>query len=64
MVDLGSLVLLMSIFGPKVAIAYVIFGLIIAVIAIIFYNYFTARLERYIEQYNMGIPGGSDEATD
>ena len=32
MVDLGSLVLLMSIFGTKVAILYVIFGLIIAVI--------------------------------
>lgn len=32
MVDLGSLVLLMSIFGSKVAIAYVIIGLIIAVI--------------------------------
>ena len=32
MVDLGSLVLLMSIFGSKVAIIYVIVGLIIAVI--------------------------------
>ena len=32
MVDLGSLVLLMSIFGAKVAILYVIFGLVIAVI--------------------------------
>lgn len=31
MVDLGSLVLLMSIFGGKVAIVYVIFGLIVAV---------------------------------
>ncbi len=32
MVDLGSLVLLMSIFGAKVAILYVIFGLAIAII--------------------------------
>lgn len=32
MVDLGSLVLLMSIFGAKVAVLYVLFGLIIAVI--------------------------------
>lgn len=32
MVDLGSLVLLMSIFGVKIAIAYVVVGLIIAVI--------------------------------
>lgn len=31
MVDLGSLVLLMSIFGAKVAIVYVVFGLVIAV---------------------------------
>lgn len=32
MVDLGSLVLLMSIFGSKIAIVYVIFGLVIAVV--------------------------------
>ena len=32
MVDLGSLVLLMSIFGAKVAIVYVILGLVIAVV--------------------------------
>lgn len=32
MVDLGSLVLLMSIFGVKVAIVYVVFGLVIAVV--------------------------------
>ena len=32
MVDLGSLVLLMSIFGAKVAVIYVVFGLIVAVI--------------------------------
>lgn len=32
MVDLGSLVLLTSIFGAKVAVAYVVFGLVIAVI--------------------------------
>ncbi len=32
MVDLGSLVLLMSIFGAKVAVIYVVFGLLIAVL--------------------------------
>ena len=32
MVDLGSLVLLMSVFGARVAVAYVILGLVIAVI--------------------------------
>ncbi|MDO5026577.1 MAG: permease [Tissierellia bacterium] len=31
MVDLGSLVLLMSIFGPKIAIAYMLVGLLIAI---------------------------------
>ena len=31
MVDLGSLVLLMSIFGARVAIAYVLLGLLVAV---------------------------------
>ena len=32
MVDLGSLVLLMSILGAKIAIVYVIVGLVIAVV--------------------------------
>ncbi len=32
MVDLGSLVLLMSIFGPKVAVVYVIVGLVVAIV--------------------------------
>lgn len=32
MVDLGSLILLMSIFGPKVAVVYVSLGLIVAII--------------------------------
>lgn len=51
MVDLGSLVLLMSIFGPKIAVLYVIFGLIIAVIGgtIIEKMY----MERYVEDFIM-----------
>ena len=32
MVDLGSLVLLMSIFGAKIAIVYVVVGLVIVVV--------------------------------
>ena len=32
MVDIGSLVLLMSIFGTKVAVVYVLLGLVIAVV--------------------------------
>ena len=51
MVDLGSLVLLMSIFGVKIAIAYVIVGLIIAVIGgtVIEKMY----MEKYVEDFIM-----------
>ena len=50
MVDLGSLVLLMSIFGTKVAILYVIFGLIIAVVGgtIIEKMHMEKHVERFI----------------
>lgn len=49
MVDLGSLVLLMSIFGSKVAIVYVIFGLIIAVIGGIIIQ--KLHMEKYVEEF-------------
>jgi len=49
MVDLGSLVLLMSIFGAKVAITYVIFGLIIAVIGGTIIE--KLHMERHIEEF-------------
>lgn len=49
MVDLGSLVLLMSIFGTKVAVAYVIFGLIIAVIGGTLIEKF--GMEKYVEEF-------------
>ena len=39
MVDLGSLILLMSIFGTKVAIIYVVVGLVIAVIGALIHNW-------------------------
>ena len=51
MVDLGSLVLLMSIFGPKVAIIYVILGLIIAVIGGTLIEKF--HMEKYVESFIM-----------
>ncbi len=51
MVDLGSLVLLMSIFGPKVAIIYVILGLIIAVIGGTLIEKF--HIEKYVESFIM-----------
>ena len=49
MVDLGSLVLLMSIFGTKVAFAYVIVGLIIAVIGGSLIE--KLHMEKYVEDF-------------
>ena len=49
MVDLGSLVLLMSIFGAKIALAYVVFGLIIAVIGGSLIE--KMHMERYVEDF-------------
>ena len=49
MVDLGSLVLLMSIFGWKVAIVYVVLGLVIAVAGGTLIE--KLRLEKYVEEY-------------
>ena len=51
MVDLGSLVLLMSIFGIKIAVAYVIVGLIIAVIGGIVIE--KMHMEKYVETFIM-----------
>lgn len=49
MVDLGSLVLLMSIFGAKVAIAYVVIGLVLAVVGGTLIEKF--HMEKYIEDF-------------
>lgn len=49
MVDLGSLVLLMSIFGWQVAVTYVVLGLVIAVVAGTVLDKF--RMERYMEAF-------------
>ena len=49
MVDLGSLMLLMSIFGYKVAIVYVIFGLIIAVIGGTLIE--KLKMDKYVEDF-------------
>ena len=49
MVDLGSLVLLMSIFGGKVAIVYVIVGLIVAVIGGTLLEKF--GMQKYVEDF-------------
>lgn len=49
MVDLGSLVLLMSIFGAKIAVIYVLMGLIIAVLGGTLIE--KMRMERYVEDF-------------
>lgn len=49
MVDLGSLVLLMSIFGSKIAVIYVLVGLIIAVAGGAVIE--KLHMEKYVEQY-------------
>ena len=49
MVDLGSIILLMSIFGAKTAIAYVVLGLIIAVIGGSLIE--KMHMERYVEDF-------------
>lgn len=49
MVDLGSLVLLMSIFGARVAVIYVALGLVIAVAGGTLMEHL--RMERYVEQF-------------
>lgn len=49
LVDLGSLILLMSIFGGKIAIAYVVVGLILAVIGGTLIEKF--GMEKYVEDF-------------
>lgn len=59
MVDLGSLVLLMSIFGWKVALIYVLFGLIVAVLggSLIEALHFENQIEEFIRNgKNIDLP--------
>lgn len=59
MVDLGALVLLMSIFGVKIATAYVILGLIIAIIGGTVLE--KLRMERYLEPFVKNMPNVETE---
>lgn len=54
MVDLGSLVLLMSIFGAKVAVLYVILGLVVAVIGGTLIE--KMHMEKYVEDFIKNAP--------
>ena len=49
MVDLGSLVLLMSIFGARIAVAYVVFGLVVAVTGGTIIE--KMHMEQYVEDF-------------
>jgi uncharacterized membrane protein YraQ (UPF0718 family) len=62
MVDLGSLVLLMSIFGVNVAVVYVLFGLVIAVIGGSLIE--KLHMEKYVEEFiTSAHPGSVDSVT-
>ena len=62
MVDLGSLVLLMSIFGIKVAVIYVVLGLVVAVIGGTIIE--KLHMERYVEPFILSAGSVDLEAPD
>ena len=62
MVDLGSLVLLMSIFGAKVAIIYVVVGLVIAVVGGTLIE--KMHMEKYVESFILSAGGVDIESPD
>ncbi len=62
MVDLGSLVLLMSIFGVRVAVVYVIVGLIIAVLGGTLIE--KLKMERYVESFILSANSVDIESPD
>lgn len=59
LVDLASLMILMSFFGAKIAIAYVVVGLVIAVIGGTIIG--KLKMEKYIEDFVWGIQSGEVE---
>lgn len=61
MVDLGSLVILMSIFGAKVAVAYVLVGLLIAVLGGTLIE--KMRMEQYVADFVRQASGNIDLAS-
>lgn len=54
MVDLGSLVLLMSVFGGRVAVVYVVLGLVIAIVGGTLLD--RLGMERYVEDFIRNAP--------
>jgi uncharacterized membrane protein YraQ (UPF0718 family) len=62
MVDLGSLLLLMSIFGAKVAVLYVVVGLVVAVVGGSLIE--KLHMERYVESFIFTTGGVDIESPD
>lgn len=62
MVDIASFLLLMSFFGPKIAISYVVVGLILAVLGGTLIE--KLGMEKYIEDYVWSVPIAETEATE
>ncbi len=62
MVDLGSLLLLMSIFGAKVALLYVVIGLVIAVVGGSLIE--KLHMEKYVERFIMAAGSVDIESPD
>lgn len=62
MVDLGSLVLLMSIFGTKVAFVYVLLGLVIAVAGGMIIE--KMHMEKYVESFVLSVGSVDIESPD
>lgn len=59
MIDLASLMLLMSFFGTKIAIVYVTVGVVVAVIGGVLIN--NLNMEKYVEGYVWGVEGAEIE---
>nr|WP_017413789.1 permease [Clostridium tunisiense] len=59
LVDLASLLLLMSFFGAKIAIAYVVVGLVLAIVGGTIID--KLNMKEYVEEYVFGIPSVDGE---
>lgn len=62
MVDLGSLVLLMSIFGARVAVIYVVLGLVVAVAGGTIIE--KLHMDRYVEDFILSAPNVDPQSPD
>ena len=61
MVDLGSLILLISMFGTKVAVAYVLMGLVVAVLGGALIE--KLHMERYVEDFVRNASGAAVDSS-